>query len=350
MSEEQPQPDQAPQKPSALSREELDQITTFFQERLIGQPEVVQALTNVLYKQNALLKRILEHDPEGQRPIGIPADPSVLLLMGGSWGKSLATRLIPMALSQLGRGSLTVLTPLPQDSEGTLNLEPRAVAVPFATVVVENIETAERINTRFVANLAHLIETGMIALVDPVKQAVQPVPLGLTTFILTSNIADEEIRAALNPETRLGFLHPTEDQPLDVARAYEEVQRICHRAMGLLPGDLLRQVDETVILRPLGEDDLHQVFELEIAHYQQAVFPGRALRLAFEGGAKDLLFAEAKEGLGIYGAHALRRVLQRHVDPVVYRAYNEGTLSEANLDEHTVMVRSEADALTVRLE
>jgi hypothetical protein len=86
MSEEQPQPDQAPQKPSALSREELDQITTFFQERLIGQPEVVQALTNVLYKQNALLKRILEHDPEGQRPIGIPADPSVLLLMGGSWG------------------------------------------------------------------------------------------------------------------------------------------------------------------------------------------------------------------------------------------------------------------------
>jgi hypothetical protein len=340
---------QISRNPSALSRDDLDQIVTFFEERLVGQPEVVQALANVLYKQNALLKRILEHAQDGNRSVGIPNDPTVLLLMGGSWGKSLATRLIPLALQRFGRGSLTVLTPLPQDPEGTLDLEPRAVATPFATVVIENIESAQRVNARFVSNLAHLLETGMIAWIDPVKKVVQPAPLGLSTFILTSSIADREIRETINPETRLGFLRPSEDQPVDAAKMYQEVQRICRRALDLLPSELLRAVDETVVLRPLSEDDLRRVFELEIAYYEQVMFPGQELNISFEGDAQERLFAEARKSLGTYGAHALRRVLQQYIDPVVYRAYNEGTLTEANLHEHQVIVAFADDIVNVQL-
>jgi hypothetical protein len=348
MSKEQPSPET--RKPSALLREEVEGIGKFFEERLVGQPEVVEALTNVLYKQNALFKRVLEHDRESERVVGVPADPTVLLFMGGSWGKSLATRLIPTALSRFGRGSLTALTPLPQDSEGTLNLDPRAVAAPFATVVIENIETAQRINARFTSNLAHLLDTGLIALIDPVQKAVQPVPLGLATFIMTSGVADKEIREALNPETRLGFLPPSDDQPVQAEAMYEKVQRICHRALDTLPRELLRHVDETVVLRPLSEEDLRKVFDLEIAHYQQAVFPGRDFPIAFEPDAEEQLFAEARKGLGLYGAHALRRVLQRSIDPVVYRAYHEGTLTEDNLDEHRVLVASEGGKVVVRVE
>jgi ATP-dependent Clp protease ATP-binding subunit ClpA len=137
---------------------------------------------------------------------------------------------------------------------------------------------------------------------------------------------------------------------VDTATVYEEVQRICYRALDLLPRDLVREVDETIVFRPLGEDDLHQIFELEITHYQQAMFPGQALSVAFEGDAKTHLFDEAKEGLGMYGAHALRRVLQRYIDPVVYRAYNDGALTEENLTEHTVLVSLEAGKVSVRLE
>ncbi len=347
MNQDQPIPKTRPM--TGLTPEELGEITAFFQERLIGQPEVVQTLTNVLYKQNALLKRVLEHTEGSDRQVGIPTDPTVLLLMGGSWGKSLAARLIPMALQRLGRGSLTVLTPMSQDPEGTLNIKPDAVAVPFATVVIENVEAVQDINARFVANLAHLLDTGMIALVDPLQKVVQPVPLGLSTFVMTSSVADEEIRHALNPETRLGFLHLTGDQPVDVEAMYEEVRKICQRALVLLPGELLRQVDETVILRPLSEDDLRQVFELEIDHHQKVMFPGQTLPIIFEGGAKERLFAEAQDGLGLYGAHALRRALQRHIDPVVYRAFNEGTLTEDNLESRKVVISLEADAVNVQL-
>ena len=350
MSQEQTeQAAQETQKLSALSREELDQIISFFQERLVGQPDVVHALENVLYKQNALLKRVLEHDPESEHPAGVPADPTVLLLMGGSWGKSLATRLIPMALNRLGRGSLTRLTPLSQDPKGTLNLDPRAVAMPFATVVVEHIESAQQINARFVSNLAHLLETGVIALVDPGTKTVQGVPLGLSTFIFTSNLADRELREMLNPETRLGFLRPAEQETRDAEEIYSEVRRICLRTLDVLPRELLRQVDETVVLRPLSEDDLGQVFELEIADYERKIFPGQILSITFEGDAKERLFDEAKDGLGLYGAHALRRVLQRHIDPVVYRAYNQGALTEANMDQQQVVVGLKAEDISVRV-
>jgi len=335
---------------AALTPEQLSQVVAFFEQRLIGQPEAIQALTNVLYKQNALLKRVLEHAGDSERPVGIPADPSVLLLMGGSWGKSLITRLIPMALRPLGYGSLTALTPLPQDPEGALNLEPQAVAAPFATIVVENIETAEVINARFVTNLAHLMETGVVALIDPLQKAVQPIPLGLTTVMLTSSIADEEIREALNPETRLGFLRPAEGRTADPEQTYQEIRRICEQALVYLPRDLIRHVDEMIVLRPLGESDLRQIFELEIAHYQQVMFPGQALRVVFEGEAQEHLFDEAQTDLGLYGAHALRRVLQRTIDPVVYRAYNEGRLTEANLGEHRVIVGLDKAAISVRVE
>jgi hypothetical protein len=329
----------------ALSRQELEQATAFFHERLIGQPKVVQVLTNVLYKQNALLKRVLETDSEAS----VPNDPTVLLLMGGSWGKSLAARLIPMALYDLDHGSMTRLTPLPQDSEGTLDLNPHVLAMPFATVVVEDIETAYRMNARFISNLAHLLGSGVVTLVDPEEKMLQTIPLGLSTFILTSSIADEEIRQALNPETRLGFLRPPGDCPVDVEAMYDKVQGICQQALEYLPRELLRHVDETVILRPLSEDDLRRVFDLEISHYQQAIFPGHDLPIVFEAETKAQLFEAARGGLGIYGAHALRRVLQRHVDPVVYRAYNEGALSEGNLQEQQIVISPGEGGVRVEL-
>jgi hypothetical protein len=337
------------QKMTALSREEIGAAISFFQERLVGQPEVVQTLSNVLYKQNALLKRILEHGQDEEHPVGVPADPTVLLFLGGSWGKSLATRLIAMALSRLRRGSLTVLTPLPQDPEGRLNIEPRLVAAPFSSVVIENVESVGQINARFVANLAHLLDSGVIAIVDPVQKAIQPIPLGLCTFIMTTNIADKEIREVLNPVTRLGFLQPADEQAPDADAKYLEVQQVCMKQLDLLPHELLRTVDETVVLRPLSENDLRQVFDLEIEHFQQAMFPGQSLPIVFEGEAKESLFDEARDGLGIYGAHALRRVLQRHVDPVVYRAYNEGILTEDNLPQHQVMVRPDGPGVDVEL-
>jgi ATP-dependent Clp protease ATP-binding subunit ClpA len=330
----------------ALTPEQLDQVAAFFKKRLVGQPEIVQTLTNVLYKQNALLKRALEH--QGSKAVGIPADPTVLLLMGGSWGKSLAARLIPMALQKLDYGSLTVLKPLPQDPEGSLELDPRALAAPFATVVVEHIEIAREMNARFVSNLAHLIETGMVALIE--EQTVHPVPLGLCTIILTTNIADQEIRQTLNPQTRLGFLRPDDDQAVDAETMYQAVHRICQRALDQLPRELLRHVDETVVLRPLNQDDLRQIFDLEITHYEQAMFPGRELQITFKGDAKAQLFAQARENLKQYGAHALRRVLQHHIDPLVYRAYNAGTLTEADLDTHHVVVGFDKGQIKARLE
>ncbi len=335
------------QSPKPLSKEQLDQAIHFFQERLVGQPEVVEALSNVLYKQNALLKRALEYK-KGGRQVTLPADPTVILLVGGSWGKSLAARLIPMALSGTGYGPLTELTPLPQDPEGTLYMEPAMLTVPFATVVVENVEAAYQMNTRFVGNLAHLMSSGLVPMVDEEAGSVRPIPLGLTTFMLTSSVADPEIRQILSAEGRLGFLRP--DTSLEPEHAYREVQRVCRRALSGLPAEILREVDETVILRPLGQDELRQVFDLEIDDYRREIFPGRALQIRFTPEAKTYLFEEAESGLEIYSVHALRRVLQRHIDPVVYRAYNQGELSEENLDEVQVSVSLEGERVDVRLQ
>ena len=328
----------------ALTAAQLEETVDFFRTRLVGQPEVVEVLSNVLTRQNALLRYGLEHKEE---KAGIPADPTVLLFVGGSWGKSLAARLIPMALSRYGLGSLTALTALPQDPEGSIYLDPRIVAVPFAVVLVEHIEAAYAMNARFVGNLAYVINAGLVPLPDEIRGMVRPIPLGLATFIFTTGVGEEEIRRALYPDGTSGFL---KRRDLSAEDAYQKVQTICHRALRDLPQEILREVDETVIFRPLNEDDLRKVFDLEIEYYEQGIFPGRRIGVAFEPDAKEQAFSEALALLDVYGIHVLRRKLQHHIDPVVYQAYIKGTLTEENIEKARVLVTLEGEQLKVRPE
>ncbi|MBC8265211.1 MAG: hypothetical protein H8E47_13940 [Anaerolineales bacterium] len=326
----------------ALTAAQLEETVDFFRTRLVGQPEVVEVLSNVLLRQNALLRYGLEHKEE---KAGIPADPTVLLFVGGSWGKSLAARLIPMALSRYGLGSLTALTALPQDPEGSIYLDPRIVAVPFAVVLVEHIEAAYAMNARFVGNLAYVINAGLVPLADEIRGMVRPIPLGLATFVFTTGVGEEEIRQTLYPNGKAGFL---KRRDLSVEDAYQKVQTICHQALRDLPQEILREVDETVIFRPLNEDDLREVFDLEIEYYEQGIFPGRKISVAFEPDAKQQVFSEALAMLDLYGIHVLRRKLQHHIDPVVYKAYIEGALTEENIETARVLVTLEGEQLKVK--
>jgi hypothetical protein len=327
-----------------LTPRQLEETVDFFRTRLVGQPEVVEVLSNVLLRQNALLRYGLEHREE--RP-ALPAEPTVLLFVGGSWGKSLAARLIPLALSRYGLSSLTTLTSLPQDPEGTIYLDPRVVAVPFAVVLIEHIEAAYAMNARFVGNLAYVLNAGLVPLADEIHGMVRPIPLGLATFIFTTSVGEEEIRRTLYPDGKSGFL---KRRDLSAEDAYRKVQRICHQAMQDLPQEILREVDETVIFRPLSEDDLRKVFDLEIEYYEQGIFPGRRIPIAFEPEAKEWAFSEALALLDIYGIHVLRRKLQHHIDPVVYKAYIEGTLTEENIEKARVLVVLEGEQLKVKLD
>lgn len=127
------------------------------------------------------------------------------------------------------------------------------------------------------------------------------------------------------------------------------MQRICHQALRDLPQEILREVDETVIFRPLSEDDLWKLFDLEIEYYEQGIFPGRRINIAFEPDAKERAFSEALALLDICGVRALRRKLQRHIDPVVYKAYIEGALTEDNIEQARVLVALEGEQLKVNL-
>jgi hypothetical protein len=325
----------------SLTVEQINTASEYFESRLIGQPEAAHALTNVLYRQSALLKRLLAH-PELTGTV--PHDPTVLLFAGGPWGKSLAARLISQALQPFSFAPFTILTPLPQDLEGTMDIDPRVFTVPYSVVLVENIETAWSMNRRFVSNLSQLLEAGAFPYADPETKTYRPLPLGLTTFIFTTSVGDDEIRRELNPNGRLGFLRRP-DMPPQVA--YESVQRTLQKAIETLPEQMLRHVDETIIFRPLEENDLETIFDVEISFYEHNVFPGKFLDLDLSPDAKATLFDQALLGLDAFGTRTLRRTLQRYIDPIVYRAYVHEDLTEDNLAAKMIQVSRHEGAIQV---
>jgi len=336
-----PEQTEAPLTPPTPAQ--IEAARGFFASRLVGQPEVVQVLTDVLYRQTALLKRFLEHPDQAG---GIPRDPTVLLFAGGSWGKTLAARLIPQALGPLGLAPFGVLTPLPQDLEGTLDIDQEIFTVPFAVVLIEHLEDALEINARFVANLARLLEGGVYPLLDAESKMVHPIPLGLTTFIFTTSVGEEEIRRTLQPDGKLGFLR---EAGMPAQQAYESVQRIVRKELAGLPDEIMRHVDETVIFRPLSNGDLRRIFDAEVEYYEHSAFPGKRLRLEIEPAAGDFLFSQALADLDVYGIRALRRALQRHVDAALYQAYVDGRLNEAELERTVVHVGLDKGAVVVEL-
>ena len=192
------------------------------------------------------------------------------------------------------------------------------------------------INARFVANLARLLESGVYPLMDAETKTMHTIPLGLTTFIFTTSAGEEEIQHTLQADGKLGFLRNPSVSP---EQAYEMVQRIVRKELTVLPEAIMRHVDETVIFRPLTNGDLRRIFEAEMEFYEHSAFPGKTLRIEIEPPAGDFLFDQALDGLELYGIRALRRALQRYVDPPLYRAYVAGRLNEDALERLAVHVR-----------
>jgi ATP-dependent Clp protease ATP-binding subunit ClpC len=97
--------------------------------------------------------------------------------------------------------------------------------------------------------------------------------------------------------------------------------------------EFINRIDELIVFRPLGEDELRQIIDILLLEINLTLAE-RNLRVSLSDAAKKWLLGAA--GLDpSTGARPLRRALQRHVqDPVseILISESEGSLSEVEVD------------------
>jgi len=291
---------------------------------VIGQAEAVAAIAKALRRSRADLK-----DP--RRPIG-----SFAFLGPTGVGKTLlakalaefmfndADALIQIDMSEyMEKFSSSRLVGSPPGYVGYEEggqLTEKVRRRPYSIVLFDEVEKA---HPDVMHMLLQILEEGKLT--DGLGRTVS---FKNTIIILTSNLGAEFTRKGAS----LGF--GAGDQRED----YESLkQKMLDEARRVFKPELINRIDEMIVFRPLGREDIVQILDLETDKVRQRL-AARRIELKLTPEARDFLIAKGFNPQ--FGARPMRRAVERYLEDPLAEFILRG-----NLQGELIEVRVEGDRL-----
>ncbi|HDQ45933.1 MAG TPA: ATP-dependent chaperone ClpB [bacterium] len=294
-------------------REKLIRMEERIEERVIGQDEAVQAVSDAIRRARAGLQ-------EENRPIG-----SFIFLGSTGVGKTELARslaeflfddehaLIRIDMSEyMERHSVSRLIGAPPGYVGYEEGGQLTEAVrrrPYAVVLLDEIEKA---HPEVFNILLQVLDEGRLT-----DNKGRTVNFKNTIVIMTSNLGASYIMEHTRnwkPENRDGVQE-------DIRR---EMDRLLKQT---LRPEFLNRIDEIIIFNALGEEEIHRIVALQFAHMRKQA-ADQGVHLVLSDAARDFL---ARAGYDpAFGARPLKRVLQRLVANPLARLILAGQIQKGN--------------------
>ncbi len=280
----------------ATEREKLLHLEDAIEQRVVGQPEAVEAVSNAVRRSRAGLQ-------EASRPLG-----SFIFLGTTGVGKTeLAKALAEQLFDDDGalvridmseyqeRHTVSRLVGAPPgyvgyDEGGQLTEAVRRR--PYSVVLLDEFEKA---HPEVYNVLLQVLDDGRLT-----DSKGRVVDFSNTLIIMTSNLGSEVITQ------RLGTDREITEAEMDALR--DELTAMLRTR---LRPEFLNRIDETVVFRPLGRVQIRRIVEILFEQTRQMALKAHGLRLVLTDAAKDALAAEGFDAA--FGARPLKRVLQRQV-------------------------------------
>ena len=295
-------------------REKLIKMEDRLHQRVVGQDEAIEAVSNAVRRARAGLQ-----DPD--RPIG-----SFIFLGPTGVGKTELARaldeflfddqknMIRIDMSEYQeRHSMARLIGAPPgyvgyDEGGQLTEAVRRK--PYSVILFDEIEKAhpEVFNV-----LLQLLDDGRLT-----DGHGRTVDFKNTVVVMTSNIGSHHI-------VELG-IDAAQDRVLEDLRRH-------------FRPEFLNRVDEIIVFHSLSRDDLARIVDIQVEH-MEALMAGRNITLVLTAGARDFLADKGYDP--VFGARPLKRAIQRYLQDPLAMDLLEGGLREGD----TVQVNVGCDGLT----
>ena len=305
-------------------REKLLHLDKVIHERVVGQDEAVQKVTEAILRSRAGIS-----DPN--RPIG-----SFLFLGPTGVGKtelakSLADclfddehNLVRIDMTEyMEKFSVSRLIGAPPgyvgyDEGGQLTEAVRRK--PYSVVLFDEVEKA---HPDVFNILLQILDDGRIT-----DSQGRTVDFKNTIIILTSNLGSQYLLDGIGPDGEI------------TADARERVQGELRRAFR---PEFLNRLDEILMFRPLTRDNLSHIIDNLVAALRSRL-ADRTLNLEMTDAAKALIIANGYDP--VYGARPLKRYLQSHAETLIARTILSGDLHAGD----TLVVDAENGALVCRVK
>jgi ATP-dependent Clp protease ATP-binding subunit ClpC len=297
-----------------MEGEELARLLKMEEElsrTVVGQADAIRTIAKALRRSRADLK-----DP--RRPIG-----SFIFLGPTGVGKTLlakalaefmfgdAEALVQLDMSEyMEKFNVSRLVGSPPGYVGYEEggqLTEKVRRRPYSVVLFDEIEKA---HPDVMHMLLQIMEEGRLT-----DSFGRHVDFRNCVVILTTNLGTDFTRKA-----GLGFTDSREAVDYDTlkGRMLEEIKRV-------LKPEFLNRVDETVVFRPLGRDDVLKILDLEVAKVAaRAAAKGIALHLGAD--ARDFLIEKGYDPA--LGARPLRRAVQRYLEDPLAEELLRGELAD----------------------
>jgi len=287
-------------------REKLLRLPDVLHERVVGQDEAVQAVADAVLRARAGLK-----DP--RRPIG-----SFLFLGPTGVGKTELCKTLAQALfdteenmvrldmsEYMEKHSVARLIGAPPgyvgyDEGGQLTEAVRRK--PYAVVLFDEVEKA---HPDVFNALLQILDDGRLT-----DSHGRTVDFKNTILIMTSNIGAQHMLLGIQPDGT--FAPGVADQVMEALRAH-------------FRPEFLNRVDETVLFKPLQQQQLMAIIELLAGSLRERL-ADRKMGLEITDTAKSFMAEAAYDP--IYGARPLRRYLQTHLETPLAREIISGRLAD----------------------
>lgn len=278
-------------------RAKLLRIEENLHNRVIGQDEAISAVANAIRRSRAGLQ-------DAARPIG-----SFIFLGTTGVGKTELAKalaeflfddehnMIRIDMSEyMEKFSVSRLIGAPPGYVGYEEGGQLTEAVrrkPYSVVLLDEIEKA---HSDVFNILLQVLDDGVLT--DSQGRAVN---FKNTIIIMTSNIGSNIIQERLitiNEDNRDEILLDLREELYDMLRAR-------------IRPEILNRIDEVIMFKPLLEDELRQIVDLQLERIKQMLHKNNEIVLFVDDAAKDWL---AKLGYDItFGARPLKRTIQNHI-------------------------------------
>ncbi|MDD4954419.1 MAG: ATP-dependent Clp protease ATP-binding subunit [Candidatus Omnitrophica bacterium] len=304
--------------------EKLLKIEEKLTEKVIGQHEALQAIARSIRRARAGVK-------EPRRPIG-----SFMFLGPTGVGKTLLAR----ALAELMFGDEEALLQIDMSEymekfnvsrligappgyvgyEEGGQLTERVRRRPYSVVLLDEIEKA---HPDVFNLLLQILEEGRLT-----DSFARKIDFRNTILIMTSNVGAEIIRQ----RGSLGFKPLTEDI------GYEDMKSmLMDEVKKAFKPEFLNRLDEIIVFRPLGKEDLVKIVDIEIA-YVNTRLKEQGVEVVLSDDAKDFFVDKGFDP--VFGARPLKRVIQRFLEDPLAEDIIRGEFSERLKKEKPVKIKA----------
>ena len=290
-------------------REKLLRLPEVLHQRVIGQDEAVQAVSEAILRSRAGIA-------DENRPIG-----SFLFLGPTGVGKTELAKALAEALfddersliridmtEYMEKFSVSRLIGAPPgyvgyDEGGQLTEAVRRK--PYSVVLFDEMEKA---HPDVFNILLQILDDGRVT-----DSQGRTVDFKNTILIMTSNLGSSEILDGISENGALS------------EEARKNVQAILRRTF---KPEFLNRIDDTVIFTPLSRDQVRSIVNLLLNHLRQRLAE-RQVKLTVTDAAIDLLMEQGYDP--IYGARPMKRLIQSKLETLCARAIVAGQVHDGQL-------------------